>query len=122
MWHDAPRVLGDVFQAMAAAVFLDSSWKELKNIVGPIVEEHIISMVLTEASVDDNNNPKYWVDPIQAAERMNDGFDMKPRTGGNTSIGEISYVSLEASLRQVFCNNSIRPPTPTDSQQEHANS
>ena len=105
---------------MAAAVFLDSSWKELKNIVGPIVEKHIISMVLTEASVEDNNNPKYWVDPIQTAERMSDGFDMKPRMGGNTGISEIGYVSLDASLRQVFCNNSIRLPTPTDSQEEQA--
>ena len=52
---------------------------------------------------------------------MDDGFDMKPRTGGDTRIREISYVSSEASLRQVFCNNSVRPPTPTESQEEQAN-
>ena len=45
--HDAPRVLGDVFLAAAAAVFLDSSWTQLKITFTDILDAHLLKMIFT---------------------------------------------------------------------------
>ena len=37
--HDAPRTLGDVFLACAAAVFLDTNWRTFQTIYRPVVED-----------------------------------------------------------------------------------
>ena len=41
--NGAPRALGDAFLAVAGAIYLDSSWRQAKKILRPILEKHIES-------------------------------------------------------------------------------
>ena len=40
--HDAPRILGDIFTASGAAVFVDSGWDKFEEAFQPIIEEHLL--------------------------------------------------------------------------------
>ena len=101
MKHDAPQVLGDVFQAVVAAVFLDSSWMQLQKTFMPILEEHLFSMVLTPSAVTDSGDPETWVDPVSTAKRLFD-ITVERRTVTNTSIKEIGQAQADAHERKVF--------------------
>ena len=108
MKHDAPQVLGDVFQAVVAAVFLDSSWMQLQKTFMPILEEHLFSMVLTPSAVTDSGDPETWVDPVSTAKRLFD-ITVERRTVTNTSIKEVGQAQADADERNVF-HKPLPPP------------
>ena len=65
----APRFLGDVFQAVVAAVLQDSDWNNAARIFNPIIKEHVIDIVVRKESMDGAGAPSPWVDPVSQVQR-----------------------------------------------------
>ena len=83
MSHGAPRPLGDMLLACAAAVFLDSDWRKFGQTFELFIKEHILD---------------YWhgYDPVTRAKQLLDAHKLelrfRPKSARTTEIGELEQL------------------------------
>ena len=107
--HDAPRVLSDVFLACAAAVFLDSDWRQFRKIFEPLIQKHLFRQ-------GDDAQAEKPVDPVRCAQHLARQaalqFEVKKKTAENTTVDELLAFIRRAEESQFFCINSLAAAPP----------
>ena len=108
--HDAPRILGDIFAASGAAVFVDSGWGKFDEVVQPIIEEHLLCLV-THAC-DEQGQLKQWVSPEISAKRQLSSFELRECRPTDVTNLEVLEMVLDASTRCSFDIEKLAPGPP----------
>ena len=106
--RDAPMVLGDVFLATAAALFLDSNYKQLQDTFGDMVEEHILSIAQTNPGTGS-------LTPRLTSEQAIAHVDVRrldPESLGPVEAYKIATDAVNNKDRQVFQASAFKRPPP----------
>ena len=101
--HDAPRVLSDVFQALVAAVFLDSNLITVRQTFKGILKEHILTKLFIPELINHDGGPLVFGDAAGCASSEGTLFEI------NNYAKMSNYVSIRRAVTDACVNNVISP-------------
>ena len=106
MSHDAPRILGDVFFSLVAAVLYDSHWLNVQRVFQPMIQKHLLPLGLCDDAFEPDGvgELKPWVDPVRSVKRERGADLFTKRAPDNTTHEELSMMAQSAAQRGVFKN------------------
>ena len=95
--HDAPRVLGNIFCAVIAAVLFDCNWRQAQIDLKDVIQVHV----------------KACLPAVESAH-----IQMVERCASNTTVDELLQVVRDGTSRQVLAEIVGCPPPPNDDDAE----
>ena len=114
MQRDAPRILGDIFAAVAAAIFVDSNWSTFVKSFEQVIDDHLLSLV-KEPYEAEPFKLKAWMAPVEAAMSLVPSFAVRECSRQIAAI-DVLKLAFDASTRRCFGHGSLPPAPPPESE------
>lgn len=114
--EDAPRALGDVLPACAAAVLLDSDWSTASAMLRPLLQRHLLDHVWQHGKADEGLDgappgtaPPTWADPLATLQEMAARHGLEVNIEDVQAGAERELIDIH-TRRVLIGKNQIRQP------------